>query len=88
MNDRVAASARWSSASTPSCSTESQIPIVWRSSAGGAQFVIQRAMEDEVAAFLARTRHAREPNARGSQDRQGPRGQSSDPGHGAASRPC
>jgi hypothetical protein len=31
----------------------------------GAQLVIQRAMEDEVAAFLGRARYAREPAARG-----------------------
>jgi transposase-like protein len=31
----------------------------------GAQLVIQRAMEDEVAEFLGRTRYAREPDARG-----------------------
>lgn len=31
----------------------------------GAQLVIQRAMEDEVTAFLGRTRYAREPDARG-----------------------
>ena len=31
----------------------------------GAQLVIQRAMEDEVATFLGRTRYAREPDARG-----------------------
>lgn len=31
----------------------------------GAQLVIQRAMEDEVAAFLGRARYGREPEARG-----------------------
>ena len=39
----------------------------------GAQFVIQRAMEDEVAAFLGRARYAREPEARGWRNGQRPR---------------
>lgn len=39
----------------------------------GAQLVIQRAMEDEVAAFLGRARYAREPEARGWRNGQRPR---------------
>jgi len=39
----------------------------------GAQLVIQRAMEDEVSAFLGRTRYAREPDARGWRNGQRPR---------------
>jgi transposase-like protein len=39
----------------------------------GAQLVIQRAIEDEVAAFLGRARYAREPEARGWRNGQRPR---------------
>ncbi len=39
----------------------------------GAQLVIQRAMEDEVAVFLGRARYAREPEARGWRNGQRPR---------------
>ncbi|MGH2444840.1 MAG: transposase, partial [Candidatus Limnocylindria bacterium] len=39
----------------------------------GAQLVIQRAMEDEVTAFLGRARYAREPEARGWRNGQRPR---------------
>lgn len=39
----------------------------------GAQLVIQRAMDDEVAAFLGRARYAREPEARGWRNGQRPR---------------
>jgi putative transposase len=39
----------------------------------GAQLVIQRAIEDEVAAFLGRARYAREPEARGWRNGHRPR---------------
>jgi len=39
----------------------------------GAQLVIQRAMEDEVAVFLGRARYAREPEARGWRNGHRPR---------------
>jgi len=39
----------------------------------GAQLIIQRAVEDEVAAFLGRARYAREPEARGWRNGHRPR---------------
>lgn len=40
----------------------------------GARLVLQRAVEEEVAAFLGRARYERRPEARGSRNGNRPRG--------------